>query len=233
MNNLDEYVKNYDYRAGIMGGATDYCTGIFLRHMSQGSVLELGPAEGVMTEKMYPLFHDYTVVEGSKDFSKQLKMKYPDMEVVNCFFEDFEPTKTYDYIILGHVLEHVDNPVHILKLCSEWLSIGGKILSAVPNAHSIHRQAAVKMGILRSENELNDTDKGVGHQRVYNLVELSSDFNSAGLSIIKSGGYFLKPLANSQIEKTWTPEMISAFMELGENYPELAGEIYIIAERNC
>lgn len=54
VNNLNKYIQNYDYRAGIMGEATDYCTSIFLRYMDPGgSILELGPAEGVMTEKLH------------------------------------------------------------------------------------------------------------------------------------------------------------------------------------
>ena len=43
------------------------------------------------------------------------------------------------------------------------------------------------------------------------------------------GGYWLKPIANSQIEQSWTPEMLEAFMQLGEQYPDIAAEIYVIA----
>ena len=36
-------------------------------------------------------------------------------------------------------------------------------------------------------------------------------------------------LSNSQIEAHWSPAMIEAFMTLGENYPDIAGEIYALA----
>ncbi len=36
-------------------------------------------------------------------------------------------------------------------------------------------------------------------------------------------------LSNAQIDKFYTREMINAFLELGEEYPEIAGEIYIVA----
>ena len=61
---------------------------------------------------------------------------------------------------------------------------------------------------------------------MYNLSELKKN---AGLRIIKSGGYWLKTLSNAQINEFYTPEMINAFLELGEEYPEIAGEIYVIA----
>jgi hypothetical protein len=39
----------------------------------------------------------------------------------------------------------------------------------------------------------------------------------------------IKPISNAQIEETWTSEMLDAYMILGERYPEIAGEIYIVA----
>lgn len=122
MDNLDSFVKNYNYRGSVMEYATDYCADIFLRRMKKGSVLELGPAEGIMTERLLPHFPDYTVVDGSEVFVNLLKEKFPKVNVVHSFFEDFKPESKFDNIVLGHVLEHVDDPVKILKLCSEWLS---------------------------------------------------------------------------------------------------------------
>lgn len=44
------------------------------------------------------------------------------------------------------------------------------------------------------------------------------------------GGYWLKPVSNGQIEENWTGKMVEAFMKLGERYPDIAAEIYIIAK---
>ena len=40
----------------------------------------------------------------------------------------------------------------------------------------------------------------------------------------------MKPLSNGQLEAQWTAPMIDAFMQLGERYPDIAAEIYVIAE---
>jgi hypothetical protein len=39
-------------------------------------------------------------------------------------------------------------------------------------------------------------------------------------------------VSNKQIEANWTPEMLDAFMQLGERYPDIAGEIYVVARNN-
>lgn len=226
---LNDYVGNYNYRNSIMEMATTYCGKIFADNMVQGSVLELGPAEGIMTEKLYPLFSDYTVVDGSTIYAERMKKDYPNINVICSFFEDYKPDRKFDNIILGHVLEHVDNPIEILKLCRNWLCDNGRILSAVPNSHSLHRQSAVIMGLLERENQLNETDKGIGHQRVYDLKMLQRDFAEANLKVLKSGGYWIKPLSNSQIDLQWTDEMKMAYMILGEKFPDISAEIYVIA----
>lgn len=198
-----------------------------------GGVLELGPAEGVMTDLLFPLYEDdYTVVDGAPHFIDSLKKRHQGIKCYAMLFEEFEPERKYENIILGHVLEHVQNPVDILMKCGSWLTESGCIIAAVPNAESLHRQAAVKMGLLKHTKELNETDKLNGHRRVYDLPKLKSDFVEAGLRIVETGGYWLKPLSNSQINNTWTSEMIDAFLSIGELYPNIAGEIYIVAGKN-
>lgn len=230
LNRLDCYSGKYDYRNGVMGIATEYCANIFMRYMSGGSVLELGPAEGVMTDILYQQYPDYSVVDGSSNFAASIKARYPEMTVQCELFESFEPDRKYDNIILGHVLEHVDDPVEMLKNACSWLSDKGIILSAVPNSHSIHRQVGVKLGMIGDEHELNRAEKSIGHRRVYDMDSFLADFAQAGLHVKASGGYWLKPLANSQLEEIGSVPLIKAFMELGESYPEISGEIYIIAE---
>jgi 2-polyprenyl-3-methyl-5-hydroxy-6-metoxy-1,4-benzoquinol methylase len=182
-----------------------------------------------MTELLYPYFKDYTVVDGADIFVEQIIKRHPKINGVVSLFEDYKPDRKYDNIILGHVLEHVEKPREILMECYSWLKDDGVILAAVPNCDSIHRQAAVKMGLLDSVKQLNEMDQYHGHRRVYDRIEFRDDFCGAGFKIIKEGGYWLKPLSNKQMEDAWTDEMISAFMELGEKYPDIAAEMYIVA----
>ena len=182
-----------------------------------------------MTDLLVTLEQPFTVVEGSGLFCQDIKARHPQVNVENFLFEDFDPRHRFESILLGHVLEHVDDPIGILRRAASWLSPSGRIMAAVPNSRSLHRQAAVIMDMLPFEEALNEADLHHGHRRVYNPETFRRDFSEAGFKIEIFGGYWLKPVSNSQIEQTWTPSMLEAFMRLGERYPDIAGEIYIVA----
>jgi len=204
---------------------------IFSRFWHGRSCLELGPAEGLMTGILSKRFRDLTVVDGAKRFCSRLRRRYPRAHVVNTLFECFQPGRAFDTIILGHVLEHVQDPIRLLKRARSWLSPRGVLCAAVPNANSLHRQAAVIMGLLPRVEALNKADHQHGHRRVFDMKRLLDAFRKAGMRIQASGGYWLKPVSNAQIRETWTPEMLDAFMILGEQYPDCAGELYVIGMR--
>lgn len=226
---LDLSINGKGYNFGVNQKTVEYSYLLMKKFLKGNSILELGPGEGVMTDYLVNEVNDLTVVEGSKYLADNLKNKYPDLNIVNCLFEEFKPNKKFDFIILGHVLEHVENSVEILKLVKTWLNKDGQIFAAVPNSNSIHRQAAVLMGLLSNQKEKSALDIEYGHRRIYDINEFERDFSSAGLKVVNKGGYWLKPISNKQIEDSWTDEMINAFMLLGESYPEIAAEIYIVA----
>jgi hypothetical protein len=85
------------------------------------------------------------------------------------------------------------------------------------------------MGLLRHEAALNEADIAHGHRRVFDPGSFRACFSDAGLAVEQFGGYWLKPMSNAQIEAAWRPAMLDAFMQLGERYPDIAGEIYVIA----
>lgn len=217
------------YAAGVNADTVRYSFRVFERYLRGTSILEMGPAEGVMTRLLVDTGKALTVVEGSRAFCDAIAARHPGVEVVHSLFEDYTPAARFDNIVLGHVLEHVVDPADIVKRASAWLSPNGRILAAVPNCRSLHRQAAVIMGLLASETSLNEADLHHGHRRVFDPESFRQCFLAAGLVIEVFGGYWLKPLSNAQIEATWSPQMLEAFMQLGERYPDIAGEIYVVA----
>jgi len=217
------------YAAGVNADTIRYSFRIFARHLRGNSILEMGPAEGVMTELLVATGKTLTVVEGSLAFCESIARRMPAVRVVHGLFETFSPAERFDNIVLGHVLEHVEDPAAIVARAAQWLSPNGRMLAAVPNSRSLHRQAAVLMNLLPREDALNEMDIHHGHRRVFDPESFRQCFIDAGLDVETFGGYWIKPVSNRQIEQTWTPQMLAAFMVLGERYPEIAAEIYVVA----
>jgi len=191
--------------------------------------LELGSGDGSMTVYLRKKFSPLTVVEGSKHLVDQIP-DGDDVVKIHSLFEEFRPTQKFDTVILEHVLEHVEDPVQLLKDASRHLKPGANLCVGVPNAHSFHRLAAVKMGMLKDVYELNERDHAVGHRRVYSWELLAADLRSAGLTVEKMDGIFFKPLSNGQIDKYWDAKMVEGFYQLGKDFPENAAEISVVCK---
>ncbi|HEY4799420.1 MAG TPA: class I SAM-dependent methyltransferase [Bacteroidia bacterium] len=202
-----------------------------LKHHVPGNALELGSADGIMTKKLLPGFSSFTVIDGSQMFLDQLNnnIKSNKLKTICSLFEEFETDEKFDNIFGTHILEHLSDPVLVLKKAKSWLSDKGRIFIAVPNANSIHRLIGVKMGLLKQPDSLNEQDIKLGHLRVYTPTLLRQHIHDAGLNIIQFGGLMVKPISNRQIEANWSEELINAFFSLGDDLPEMCSEIYIVA----
>ena len=198
------------------------------------NVCEIGLGDGVFTKKLTKCFNKVYAVDGSEVTIQELERdseSFKNVEFICSYIETLTMDVKVDNIVMSHILEHVDEPVASLINEKNIMHDDTVLYISVPNAMSLHRQAAVKMGLLKECNELNETDKMLGHRRVYKPDEFKQDLINAGFEILKFGGSMLKPLTNSQIEKNWTPEMISGFIELGNDYSDICGDIYIVAKK--
>lgn len=212
--NFDKRLIGYRYRA--------------MKPWLQGpNGLELGPAEGQMTRFLREDFERLTVVDGAKELLALIP-DGPHLRKVHALFEDFQPDHQFNTIIMDHILEHVDHPVKLLRQVQPWLAPGGRLLVGVPNAHSLHRLAAVHMGLLQEPHALNQRDHAQGHRRVYDPDTFEADILAAGLRIEHLGGVFLKPLSNQQIETNWTEAMMDGFYELGNQFPRNTADLFAV-----
>ncbi len=224
-----EYVaRTFDYFDGVCEAAAEYSLGIVKRHLVGKRILEVGPADGHMTRGLVKDF-DLTLVEPSETLCQKLRQRFPQAQIITTLVEDFVPSGRFDNILLCHLLDHVRDPEQVVRRVGNWLSPGGKIIAIAPNSGSLHRQAAVQMGLLPVVNAFSERDQIQGKRKIFSREEFRRLFSSAGLQIEFFGGYWLKPVSNRQIEQQWTPEMIDAFFALGESYPEIAAEMYLVA----
>ncbi|MBL7921288.1 MAG: class I SAM-dependent methyltransferase [Bacteroidia bacterium] len=194
------------------------------------NVLEMGYGEGNFTNELVKRNFNPTIIDGSDVLLDKAKSLYGDkVNVAHALFEEYIPETKFDCVLATHVLEHVDEPVALLKHMKNWITPNGKIIIIVPNKESIHRQLSVIMGLQPALDTLGGRDKLVGHQRVYSLQTLENDVIKAGLKVSDTCGFFLKVLPNSMM-LDYSKELIVALNKISPLMPKnLLANIALIA----
>ncbi|QLK62457.1 methyltransferase domain-containing protein [Enterobacteriaceae bacterium Kacie_13] len=204
----------------------------------KGSLLELGSFKGDFTRRFLEHFDDVTCVEASDVAMQEARSKLGErVKFVNALFEQAELPKRYDNIVLTHVLEHIDEPVKLLRrINDEWLNEGGRLFLVCPNANAPSRQIAVKMGLISHNSAVTEAEAAHGHRCTYSLDTLERDATAAGLNVVHRSGIFFKALANFQWDSLLQTDIISpAYLEgcyqLGQQYPDLCSSIFLMCEK--
>ena len=199
------------------------------------SLLELGLGHGITTNIFSEYFEDHTVLDASPAVISLFKSKYPDCKakIIETYFEYFNTDKKFDVIVMGFVLEHVDDPIRILKHYRRFLAPTGKLFVTVPNAESLNRRIGHNAGILPDIFELSDHDRTAGHKRYYTTNTLLGATKASGYTIYENEGIYLKPLSTAQMKSLNLPQnIIDAFCIGGVAYPELCCAMLITAKKN-
>ncbi|MFJ7970441.1 class I SAM-dependent methyltransferase [Psychrobacillus sp. NPDC096389] len=204
-----------------------------------GNSLELGSYKGIFTKRLTPFFEDITCVEASSIAIEEAKnnlSSFTNIKYITSKFEKLEVDRKYDNIILTHVLEHIDNPVELLKKIREqWLSENGRLFIVCPNANAASRQIAVKMGIIDNTRAVTKAEFEHGHRITYTFDTLERDVSLSGLNVVHKTGIFFKALANFQWDQLMqtdiiTDEYLVGCYKLGLEHPNLCSSIFFVCE---
>ncbi len=189
------------------------------------SLLELGLGHGITVNAFNPHFERHVVVDASPAVIANFRDKYPDskVKIVESYFESFEIEERFDVIVFGYILEHVDDPVRVLRHFRRFLSPGGRMFATVPNAEVMNRRLGHLAGMLADMEELSEHDHLLGHKRYYTVESLKSDLEAAGYRVLRMEGIYLKPLTTRQmLSLELDPRIIDALCEMAVDYPELS-----------
>jgi len=210
----------------------------FIPFFIKGNLLELGSFKGDFTRRLLPYFEDITCVEASDEAidiaKKELGTK---VKFVNSLFETAALPTRYDNVVMTHVLEHLDDPISVMKrINDEWLSDIGRFFLVCPNANAPSRQIAVKMGLISHNSAITPAEKEHGHRITFTLDTLERDAKAAGLHVLYRSGIFFKALANFQWDRLLNTDIISheyleGCYQLGQQYPDLCSSIFLICEK--
>ncbi len=228
-----KYAYNFDF--DVMH---HYMLKSFIPFFKEGNFLELGSFKGDFTRKFLPYFEDITCVEASDEAVTIAENEFGDkVKFINSLFETTTLPTKYDNIVLTHVLEHISDPVCVLKrINDEWLSDTGRFFLVCPNANAPSRQIAVKMGLITHNSAITPAEKEHGHHITYTLDTLERDAKAAGLKVVYRSGIFFKALANFQWDKLLQTDIISkeyleGCYQLGQSYPDLCSSIFLMCEK--
>jgi 2-polyprenyl-3-methyl-5-hydroxy-6-metoxy-1,4-benzoquinol methylase len=177
------------------------------------------------------------------------RKRLPDATFHESLIEDLSLSDKFGTVVMLNILEHVIDPVVILRKAAGFLEKDGVLIVQVPNASAVNRKIAVLMGTLTSCEELSPFDINVaGHRRSYTIRTLVEDAVKAGLRVASTGGVFYKSLSTPQIDwllsngpwergefgwgrvgaepRDWRSEFCRACYEFGKDHPEDCNVIY-------
>lgn len=243
-------VEFSDYN-GILGY---YQVQACIDHARGESLLDMPCGDGMLTAMMAARFRRVVGADASAPHLARARERLPGVEFHHDLIEDLQLNERFDTITMLNVLEHVADPVGVLKKAASLLSDDGVLLVHVPNAKAVNRKIAVLMGTLESCEELSPFDINiVGHRRSYDLAGLCADVKASGLQIVATGGVFYKMLSTPQMDwflrnglwheggfgwgrvgaqpRDWKADFCRACYEFGKQHPEDCNVIYACAVR--
>ncbi len=232
-NALDDHVKAYQ---GL--SIYDFDNTIQLKwyperivEFSKGasSLLELGLGHGITANVFGKYFKRHVVVDASPAVIENFRKRFPEspVEIAESYFEAFETDERFDVIVFGYILEHVDEPVRILRHFRKFLGPGGRMFVTVPNAEVLNRRLGHLAGMLPDMQQLSEHDLLLGHKRYYTVETLRKDVEEAGYTVKRLEGIYLKPLTTSQmLSLNLGEDVIRALCLAAIDYPELSCGIF-------
>ena len=136
-------MSKYDFGYQLEAGSTNEWA--FQMVQENSRVLEIGPAIGNLTSHLVKDKHctvdiveiDEEAGKKAAEFAQRAQIGSVDGNLnTDTWYHNLQPEK-YDYVISLDVLEHLENPEHVLQNLKKLLKESGKILLSVPNlAHN-------------------------------------------------------------------------------------------------
>jgi GT2 family glycosyltransferase/SAM-dependent methyltransferase len=195
------------------------------------SVLELGPATGRVTRLLREQGCRVVAVELDPAMRPYLEPHAESViigDIETLALDEVLDRRTFDYILAGDVLEHLRDPLTVLRTLRPYLSQGGSFVLSIPNiAHG-----SVRLLLLNGVFEYGDT--GIldrTHLHFYTLATILDLCEGAGLEIGElSRVYhdaFVLPFANNAPQLD-LPDALDTFKNAFAVDPEVSVVQYVL-----
>ena len=177
---------SYPYQPEINHVAFDLVLKVIKDKKEVKNILDVGCGYGLLSKKLKKTFPklDFYGIEHSKEASRSSQKI---LKLLQCNIEDIAlikrklKTQKFDVIIFSDVLEHLYDPVDIIKSYQSFLKQDGTIVVTVPNIANIFSRLALLFGHF-NYNETGVMDKT--HIRFFNKQNLKQLAKESNLQIV-------------------------------------------------
>ena len=200
--------------------------------VSHNEFLELGLGHGLTLEFLNKSFKQITVLDADVDLIEKYSVSFPDVQFIQCYFEEFNAQKKYSNIGLSFILEIVNDPIEILTRYSNLLEDNGKLFVVVNNSDSLHRRIAYHANIISDMNMITEKHKSYGIQRNYSHDQWVSLFERSGFTCLAAHGLYLKPLTTEQLDSLNLDKRIYESLAIvTKDLPQISNALFYVLER--
>lgn len=177
-------------------------------HIDKGNVLDVGCHHALLCDYLKIKDIKYYGIDISKQRVKASLQRAPNAVIVQ---QDVMngipfPNKMFDYVVLGEILEHVENTVYLLRECRRVLKTKGKLIITTPNARSF-------LSIMASLFNYHQYSLVV-HLHTFSRYELENILKITGFEVKKMETLYFRLIPKKRIN--FEP-MLKLFPQLGEN----------------
>jgi len=190
--------ENWSYDNWRQGRARSYHVerakvALIARHLPVGArILDVGCGTGLFVLLAGKSGYRCEGVEPSAMLAQVAREKLA-VNVVNIPLDDFAPPYKYDGLVIWDVLEHLYDPLSVLKKCAQLMTAGGIIFAQVPHYRGISevfKTSMCRLGLRR-------TYKNFGfpwHLYSFDRTSLTILMNKAGFDLLffESWSHLLK-----------------------------------------
>ena len=145
-------------------------------------ILDIGAAEGYLGAILKQHGHYLVGIEGDPQLAERARTYYDVLHTVDVESFDFPYRGEFDYILLADVLEHLRNPLDVLRRVSRCLSQNGELIISLPNVAHLFVRWSLLFG--RFEYQ----DRGIldrTHLRFFTLGSLRQMMDQASCRIVE------------------------------------------------
>ena len=177
---------SYPYQPEINHVAFDLVSKVIKDKKEVKNILDVGCGYGLLSRELKKTFPklDFYGIEHSKEASRSsqkiLKLLQYNIEDIALIKRKLK-TQKFDVIIFSDVLEHLYDPVDIIKSYQSFLNQDGTIVVTVPNIANIFSRLALLFGYF-NYNETGVMDKT--HIRFFNKQNLKQLAKESNLQIV-------------------------------------------------